>query len=65
MFFALLAWLPIMAWALFKGRAITGGVEEPLLRHFGIHMRFLVAIPLLILGQGLADGVTTRLIPIS
>lgn len=63
LFFALLAWLPIALWAVFKGRAISGGVNEPLLQHFGIHFRFLVAVPLLILGEGMAHRVTTQLIP--
>jgi hypothetical protein len=62
-FFSLLAWLPIAAWAAVTGRALSGGVEEPLLHHFGIHVRFLVAVPLLILGEALAHGLTTRLIP--
>lgn len=62
-FFALLAWLPIAAWAGFTGRALPGAVGEPLLQHFGIHVRFLVAVPLLILGEGMAHGLTTRLIP--
>jgi hypothetical protein len=63
MFFALLAWLPIAAWAVFAGRALPGTVGEPLLQHFGIHVRFLVAVPLLIFGEGMAHGLTTRLIP--
>jgi hypothetical protein len=62
-FFALLAWLPIAAWAGFTGRALPGVAGEPLLQHFGIHVRFLVAVPLLILGEGMAHGLTTRLIP--
>jgi len=63
LFFALLAWLPIAVWAVLKGRAIPGSVGEPLLQHFGIHFRFLVAVPLLILGEGMAHRVTTQLIP--
>lgn len=62
-FFALLAWLPIMVWAVIQGRAMPGGVDEPLLQHFGIQIRFLVAVPLLVLGEGMAHRLTTRLIP--
>ncbi|MBS1213776.1 MAG: hypothetical protein H6R26_2393 [Proteobacteria bacterium] len=62
-FFALLAWLPIAVWAVFNGRALPGTVGEPLLQHFGIHVRFLVVVPLLILGEGTAHALTTRLIP--
>lgn len=43
---SLLAWLPIAAWAAWTGRAIAQTAGEPLLAHFGIHVRFLVAIPL-------------------
>lgn len=62
-FFALLAWLPLAVWAAFTGRALAGGVAEPLFQHFGIHARFLVAVPLLILGEGMAHRLTIRLIP--
>ena len=48
LFWSLLAWLPIAAWAALTGRAIAGTAGEPLMAHFGIHVRFLVAIPLLI-----------------
>jgi len=62
-FFSLVAWLPIMAWAVFNGRALPGTVSEPLLQHFGIHVRFLLALPLLIVGEGSVHGMTTLLIP--
>jgi hypothetical protein len=38
-------------------------VVEPLLQHFGIHVRCLVAIPLFILAEGVAHTLTTRLLP--
>lgn len=63
LFFALLAWLPIAAWAALTGRALPGTVSEPLLQHFGIHIRFLVAVPLLIFGEGAVHRATTLLIP--
>jgi hypothetical protein len=62
-FFSLVAWLPVVAWAVFNGRALPGTVSEPLLQHFGIHVRFLLALPLLIVGEGSVHGMTTRLIP--
>ncbi|MGH8627656.1 MAG: hypothetical protein ACREYC_21085 [Gammaproteobacteria bacterium] len=62
-FFALLAWLPIVVWAGYAGRALPGVAHEPLLQHFGIHVRFLIAVPLLILGEGMAHGLTAKLIP--
>ena len=62
-FFALLTWLPIVVWAGFEGRALPGNVDEPLLQHFGIHVRFLIALPLLILGEAKMDKLMTRFIP--
>jgi hypothetical protein len=61
--FALLTWLPIAVWAFATHRALPGTVGEPLLQHFGIHVRFLVGVPLLIFGEGTAHALTTRLIP--
>lgn len=62
-FFAVLTWLPLVVWAYLSGTAIQDRIDEPLLRHFGIHARFLVAIPLLIFGEGLVHKVITKLIP--
>ena len=62
-FFALLTWLPLVAWALYTGRILPGGVDEPLVVHFGVHVRFLLAVPALILGEAMAHRVSTRLIP--
>ena len=61
--FAAVTWLPIAAWALWRGRALAGSVDEPLLSHFGIHVRCLVAIPLLVAAEAVSHGVTTRLVP--
>jgi hypothetical protein len=62
-FFALLTWLPLVAWALYAGRILPGSVDEPLLVHFGVHVRFLLAVPALILGEATAHRVSTTLIP--
>jgi hypothetical protein len=62
-FWPLLAWLPIAVWAEATGRALPAQVPEPLLTHFGIHVRFLVAVPLFILAEGVAHGLTMRLLP--
>ncbi|MBN8511177.1 MAG: hypothetical protein J0L57_21525, partial [Burkholderiales bacterium] len=49
---ALLTWLPIAAWALATGRADgPGDPGESLLRHYGVHVRCLLVIPLLILAE--------------
>lgn len=60
-FFALLTWLPIAVWDLLVHPAVPGG--EPLLQHFSVHVRCLLAIPVLILAQGFAHKTTTRLLP--
>jgi hypothetical protein len=62
-FWSLAAWLPIVLWAFYAGRAMPGVAGEPLLAHFGVHARFLVAVPLLILAEGPVHALTTRLLP--
>ena len=53
------AWLPVVVGALIAGQALGSGTADPLLRHFGVHARFLIAIPLLIFGEALME----RIIP--
>jgi hypothetical protein len=49
---ALLTWLPIAAWALATGRlGSPDDSGESLLRHYGVHVRCLLVIPLLILAE--------------
>jgi hypothetical protein len=59
----LLSWLPVAVWAWYVGRATPPLDGEPLLAHFGVQARCLVAIPLLILGEGQAHRLTLRLLP--
>lgn len=59
---AAITWLPIAAWATWTGRA-TAGIGEPLLQHFGVSVRCLVAIPLFVLAEAAAHATTARLIP--
>ena len=63
---ALLTWLPIAAWALAADR--VGSLEdsgESLLRHYGVHVRCLLVIPMLILAEPMlhraARAIATRL----
>ena len=63
LFFAALTWLPMVGWAFWQGRALPGEVPDPLLRHFGVHVRCLVAIPLFVLAEGLAHSQIARLLP--
>jgi len=43
-FFILLTWAPIMGWAIVNERVFAGVVAEPLLQHFSVHVRCLVAV---------------------
>lgn len=62
-FWSLFAWLPIAGWAWYAGRAFPPLAGEPLLAHFGVQVRCLIAIPLLILAEAQAHRVTLRLLP--
>ncbi len=62
-FWALLAWLPIVLSAWYLAQTSGPLAAEPLLAHFGIHARFLLAVPLLILAEGSAHELTVRLLP--
>jgi hypothetical protein len=62
-FFSLLTWAPIMAWAIINAQVFAGVVEEPLLQHFGVHVRCLVAIPLLIAAESVAEAISRRIFP--
>ncbi|WP_193215043.1 hypothetical protein [Luteolibacter marinus] len=61
--YVLLAWLPLVVWAMATGHAFTSSSGEPLLRHYGIHARFLIALPVLIFGERLARAVMRTLLP--
>lgn len=56
LFLALLAWLPIAVWAWVSDPVAGADANESLLRHYGVHVRCLVAIPLLILAEPMLHG---------
>src|SRR5262250_1099292 len=60
---AAVTWLPMAVWAFVRGRALAGTVSEPLVEHFGIHVRLLVAVPALVIGDAVAHAISRRLIP--
>jgi hypothetical protein len=62
-FFALLGWVPIAVWALARGRFVHATLGEPLLQHYGVHIRCLVVIPLLILGEATFQRAAQRYLP--
>ena len=52
-------WLPTVIGAVAENRLFPGESSDPLFRHFGVHARLLVAIPLLIF----AEVVMERIVP--
>jgi hypothetical protein len=61
-FFALLTWLPIAAWSFLSGRFVTAESGEPLLHHYGVHVRCLLAIPLFILAEASLDRASRHML---
>jgi hypothetical protein len=61
---ALVCFAPIAVWAALANRALPGAeTSEPLFQHFGVTVRCLIAIPLLVIAEGVAHAMTTRLLP--
>ena len=48
---SLFAWLPLLALSALRGQMLGGGVAVPFLADISVHVRFLVAIPLLIVAE--------------
>jgi len=58
-----ITWLPLALFAAWNHLFLPGVAEEPLLRHFGIHARFLVALPLFLISEGLVERTLHRVLP--
>lgn len=56
------AWLPVVIGALVAGQALEGKDTDPLLRHFGLHARFLLSVPLLIYAEASMERVIPPMI---
>jgi len=50
-FIALVAWLPLLVLSALQGNLLDGGVAVPFLLDIEVHVRFLVAVPLLIVAE--------------
>lgn len=50
-FISLFAWLPLLALSAFEGHLLSGGMAVPFLLDIEVHIRFLVAVPLLIVAE--------------
>ncbi len=58
-----ITWLPLVLYALWQRRLFPGAVPEPLLQHFGIHARFLLALPLLFVAESSTQAALHRVLP--
>jgi hypothetical protein len=54
---ALVSWLPIAIWAAVTGRLGALTFSEGVVRHIELHVRCLIALPLLVLSEPIADRV--------
>ena len=48
---SLFAWLPLLLLSTLKGQALGGSITVPFLMDVEVHVRFLVALPLLIAAE--------------
>ena len=48
---ALIAWLPLLALSVIGGEALGGSAHVPFLKDIEVHVRFLVALPLLVVAE--------------
>lgn len=55
--YGLLCWIPLVIWAFVTGRLMPSENLESLAGHYGIHVRCLVAIPLLIIAEAGAQNI--------
>ena len=60
---AAIAWLPIAAWAWMNGRAPDGGGGDPPFDLYEVAVRLLLAVPLMVVAEGIALRTALRLAP--
>ncbi|MGF6767858.1 hypothetical protein P3T18_000328 [Paraburkholderia sp. GAS199] len=60
--FAAICWLPIVVWAMATGRASDFRRGDSLLAHFGVHTRCLIAIPMFVIAEGVAQKMVPPLL---
>ena len=61
-FLALVTWLPIVIWGAASGRLWNDATGEQLLQHYGVHVRCLIAIPLLVLAEAALHKASLRIV---
>lgn len=62
LFVVAVTWAPLAVYALLERRMMEGDAVEPLLRHFAIHARFLLALPILLAAEPFAEGIVARVL---
>ncbi|WP_024297541.1 hypothetical protein [Methylomicrobium lacus] len=50
-FFSLLTWLPLLVLSLLNGEALGGAIKVPFVYDVDVHVRFLLALPLLLVAE--------------
>ena len=55
-------WVPLFLAAFLEGRALLGQWQDPLARHFSIHVQMLIVLPLLIIAEAMAEKVFRRVV---
>jgi hypothetical protein len=62
LFFAALTWVPIVAARAVALSQLSESPPEPLLRHFGVHARCLIATPIFIAAEAVAASILPRIV---
>ncbi len=50
-FFSLLTWLPLLVLSMLAGEALGGAIKVPFIYDVDVHVRFLLALPLLLVAE--------------
>jgi len=58
----LVTWVPLALTAFLERRMLEGDVLEPLMRHFAVHARFLLALPILIAAEPFAEKIISSVL---
>lgn len=57
-----LVWLPTLIGAIVERRLFPGENSDPLMRHFGIHARLVIAIPILFFAEAMMERIVPAII---
>lgn len=63
LFWSLFAWLPTAVWAWLNRAFLPAEGIEPLLAHFGVNARLLLAVPLFIFAEGMVHSTLSKILP--